>query len=543
MARENTAARLPIDETPGFGSIDDEMHCDLEKAIDRIVSDRSAMGRLLREHRLFKEAIENSPVAYCVYDSDDRLIALNGAYENLHNEFGCLRKRIARGEKIYFADIMRSKLKGQVPDDQLESAVAQRVRAQRVSDGTPIERDNGERGFYQIVKYKLSGGAIAGMAFDITDRKRREAELGAAKAEAEAAGQRANAALKLERSRKREARLLSELSEWLQSCKSLEELFDVVTRFMASMFPDSSGELYIYSNSRDVLDGACHWNRGDGLEAHIQPDDCWALRRGRLYKYGAGIIDFPCSHADDADPETPYLCLPIVAHGDTVGLLHIRFDACSNVSGEVEASPFDKGVHAFAIQCSEQISLAIANVTLRDELRDQSTRDPLTGLFNRRHFLEQCRSEIGHAGRYAQTIGLISIDADNFKIFNDTHGHDAGDTVLRAIGEIMSGMFDDAEVVSRFGGEEFSILLPNASIEDTEARARELCERIETLSIRYGDKMLPNITISAGVAGYPIHGQSPQCLLKAADKALYAAKDSGRNTVRIAEACDISTGR
>ena len=382
---------------------------------------------------------------------------------------------------------------------------------------------------------KASGGFVVTFT-DVTEMRRKEAELAEAKRQAEQAQATAQNALDDERSRKREARMLSELGEWLQSCKSLAELFDVISRFMAKLFPGSSGELYIYSNSRDVLDGSCSWN-SETLKAHIQPDDCWALRRGRMYKFGAGSVNFTCNHANEIPAESDsvrYLCLPIIAHGDTVGLLHIRFDRERDDEGAL--IPFDEGVHAFAIQCSEQISLAIANVKLRDELRDQSTKDPLTGLYNRRYFLERCRTEIGHAERYNQSIGLISIDADNFKMFNDNHGHDAGDVVLRTIADQMETLFDQDEVVSRFGGEEFSILLPNTSSDTAMEKAELLRGVVEQSVIRYGDKALPKITISVGLAMYPGAGTTPLELLKSADEALYAAKDGGKNRVVMSKA-------
>ena len=364
---------------------------------------------------------------------------------------------------------------------------------------------------------------------DVSETRRKEDELAQAKRKAEKAEIAASEALDHERDRKHEARMLSELGEWLQSCKSLNELFDVISRFMEKLFDGSSGELYIYSNSRDVLDGSCAWN-SSALQAHIQPDDCWALRRGRMYKFGAGAVNFACNHVHDSPSDTTatrYICVPIIAHGDTVGLLHIRFDRDETE----QLQPFDEGIHRFAIQCSEQISLAIANVKLRDELRDQSTKDPLTGLYNRRYFLESCRTEIGHAQRYNQTLGLISIDADNFKMFNDNHGHDAGDVVLRTIANLMETLFDDGEVVSRFGGEEFSILLPDASGEVVLDKAEKLRAEVEQQVIRYGDKALPKITISVGVAMYPLGGTTPLDLLKTADEALYAAKDAGKNRV------------
>ena len=510
----------------------------LDDLVCRLTRDRSALARLVDEHRILKEAIEKSPMAYCVYAADDRLVAANTAYERIHPALGQLRRARGAHEAIYYADVVRLQLSGRVPPEQLEDAILERVEGQRNADGTPVERDFGETGHFRIIKYPLSAGGTAGVAVDITELKRREAELIAAKSAAETATAQAEAALANEVSRKHEARLLSELSDWLQSCKSLDELFLVIERFMEKLFPSANGELYIYSNSRDVLDGVCQWNRGVGLKAHIQPDDCWALRRGRLFKHGAGLADLACAHADDLDgsgQQSPYVCLPIIAHGDTVGLLHIRFDPDMRDADGNRVSPFDAGLHSFAIQCSEQISLAIANVKLRDELRDRSMKDPLTGLFNRRHFLDECWRALNAAERSGQPISLISLDADNFKMFNDTHGHDAGDTVLQAIAEAMVQRFEPPALVARFGGEEFSILVPGADMDAAVRQAEELRATVESMTIRYGSQSLPKITISAGVSSYPTFGRTPHQLLQTADGAMYAAKNGGRNRVMKAQ--------
>jgi diguanylate cyclase (GGDEF)-like protein len=361
---------------------------------------------------------------------------------------------------------------------------------------------------------------------DVTQFRRDAADLVTARKKAEAAEQRAMAMLAKEQSWRAEAKLLANLDEWLQSCKSLPELYKIVSTFMQHLLPDTQGELYIYSNSRDVLDGACAW--GDAhLHDHIAPDSCWALRRGRGYHYDARGISFLCDHVSD-HPDTPApedaLCIPIVAHGDTVGLLHVAFP---------HATPpkIAKAGYDLALQCGEHISLAIANVKLRDELHDQSTRDPLTRLYNRRYFLEALRGELTMAARKNAPVSLLSFDADKFKTFNDNHGHDAGDMVLRAIGGRMQDLCHNGQTPCRFGGEEFCILLPNTSSADAESFAESLRATIEDTTIRYGTNELPRVTVSIGVASFPDHGRLPQELLNAADQALYDAKAAGRNRV------------
>ena len=393
-----------------------------------------------------------------------------------------------------------------------------------------------------MARPKKSGGFVVTFT-DVTETRRKELELDTQRQRSEEAEKIAQTALAQERERKREARGLSQLDEWLQSCKSLDELLLVVGKFLARLFVGSTGELYIYSNSRDVLDSACSWGL-DETHAHIQPDECWGLRRGRLYQHGRDKVSFTCNHVSDEITDTfktPYLCIPIIAHGDTVGLLHIRFpnlEITNTASDDDEAedgcSTLPPELVEFTIRCSERVSLAIANVKLRDELRDQSTKDPLTGLFNRRYFLERFRRELAQAARSKQPLSLISLDADKFKTFNDTHGHDAGDLVLRSISDTMMQLFEMPYTVARLGGEEFSILLPETPLDDALKMAEDLRMKVEKTTLRYDNRPLPKVTISAGIAAFPYHGATPQDLLRESDSALYRAKDDGRNRVVLA---------
>lgn len=322
----------------------------------------------------------------------------------------------------------------------------------------------------------------------------------------------------------REVRLLGELNEWLQSSRSLDELFEMVAKFMTHILPEAEGSVYVYSNSRDVLDGSASWNGGTHKD-HIHPDGCWGLRRGRTYEYGATEVDFVCEHAEPHDGR-PYFCFPILAHGETVGLMHLR--AQHDSEGLLTQNK------KLAQMCAEQISMAIANVQMRDQLHDQSVRDPLTGLFNRRHMTDQLRKFISLSQASGAPVSLIAVDVDHFKKFNDNHGHDAGDMVLRAVGSVLQQSCDGDEIACRMGGEEFTLILPGSSPSDVQNRAEKLRKSVEDIAVRYGEKTLPRITISLGIAHYPTHGTMPQDLMRAADDALYDAKARGRNQVRLA---------
>ncbi|MEM9247354.1 MAG: sensor domain-containing diguanylate cyclase [Pseudomonadota bacterium] len=317
-----------------------------------------------------------------------------------------------------------------------------------------------------------------------------------------------------------EVRLIAELNEWLQLSRSQSELFDLVVRFMTKLLPASEGEVYVYSNSRDVLDGCVGWGGGEPRD-QIHPEDCWSLRRGRTYEHHASDIGFPCAHVDAAD-DRPYRCMPLLANGETIGLLHMRQHRAATTEQF-------RAERRLAQVCAEHLSMAIANVRMRDELQDQSIRDALTGLYNRRHLTDALRRHMAFAAREGTTVALLSIDVDFFKRFNDNYGHDAGDMVLRAVGEVLERGTNGNELACRPGGEEFMVVLPDSSVPDALHRAETLREQIQSISLRYGEKTLPSITASFGVALSPQDGSMPQDLMRAADAALYAAKAGGRN--------------
>ena len=292
---------------------------------------------------------------------------------------------------------------------------------------------------------------------DVTQRRQLEAEAEAMRA--------------TEERRKVERRLLNETSEWLYSAKSVDELLKVVERAMAVLMPESSGHLYMYANSRDTLDRAVSWGGGSGFE-HFAPDDCWALRRGRAYSYGQNAVEFTCGHTDEVG--APYFCLPILAHGETIGLLHVMQSQTPCGEAQHISNRWDT-----AIAVSEQISLAIANVRLREELKEQSVRDQLTGLWNRRWFLETANLTMSRAVRTGTSFGLLSIDVDHFKTFNDQFGHDTGDLVLREVGALMYEVFRGDMSPCRIGGEEFVVICGESDREEIEFAARKFREQLD----------------------------------------------------------------
>jgi diguanylate cyclase (GGDEF)-like protein len=187
-----------------------------------------------------------------------------------------------------------------------------------------------------------------------------------------------------------------------------------------------------------------------------------------------------------------------------------------------------------AATVAEHLTLAISNLKLRETLKHESIHDPLTGLFNRRYMEESLKREIFRAHRQEQSVGLIMIDIDHFKQFNDTFGHEAGDKVLRELASFLQSNIRTSDIACRYGGEELLLILPDASLADTQHRAEQLRQGVKQLQVEYHHQLLNRITISLGVACFPEEGLTGEAIIQAADMALYHAKKLGRDRVAVA---------
>ena len=332
--------------------------------------------------------------------------------------------------------------------------------------------------------------------------------------------------------RRTERRVIAEMSEWLYAADSTEELCAIVKEAMPQLVNGGTGTLFIYRNSRDRLEPLASW--GDELPpANIIPTDCWALRRGHTHTFGGQLVNVACPHrpaVDDAG-ERMTVCIPLLAHGETLGLLHIAFpDLDPRATLEEETRADFEETRQLLITSAKQIGLAIANVRLRAELRAHATRDVLTGLPNRRWFLEAARNAVSDALSGRSPVALLSLDVDHFKAINDTYGHAAGDAVLRALAVVMNDVVGSAGTACRIGGEEFVVLLPGADM----ARAATVAETLRKRIAERRDSepgAVPAATISIGIASAPGHARSTEELLERADEALYRAKREGRDRV------------
>jgi diguanylate cyclase (GGDEF)-like protein len=323
----------------------------------------------------------------------------------------------------------------------------------------------------------------------------------------------------------REMNLAATMGELLQSCLTFEEAGKVINKAVPRLLPGTSGALCIINPSKNFVETVMAWGEDEPSAVAFAPHECWALRRGRMHYVRNEMNDMTCEHAI-GQVSHGCLCVPLVAHGETLGVFYLcakRPDALNDKMQRIIRT------------LTEQFSLTLANLRLQQTLRTQSIRDPLTGLFNRRYMEASLEREMIRAKRHETPLSVIMLDVDHFKRFNDTFGHGAGDVVIQELGKVLKSCARGEDIVCRYGGEEFIIILPGASLEIARQRAERINEAVRRLQIEYHGQALACISVSLGVAAYPQHSDSHDELVRTADAALYRAKQTGRDRVVVAE--------
>lgn len=377
-----------------------------------------------------------------------------------------------------------------------------------------------------------AGGRVIGISTigrDVTEQKAAEAAL-------EEANRELTRWVNDLEDRTRQATLLSEMGDLLQSCRSTEEACRVVTQFAERLFPASSGMLGLLGEGSGIVEAVAVWGDPDVGDRAFGSDQCWALRRGRPHAVETTASGLRCGHLD-APREIAYVCVPMMAGGHPLGVFHVQGDP------GLEPSTRSDAWHSrqrLAVGMAGHVALTLANLRLQDTLRAQAIRDPLTGLFNRRYMEESLEREVRRAGRSGRSLGIVMLDLDLFKGFNDAHGHEAGDLLLSALGSFLGAGIREEDIACRYGGEEFVLILPDASLEATVERAEQVRDGVQRLVVPGPQGLLGPITVSLGVAACPEHGTTARALLAAADAALYRAKAEGRNRVAVREGAESS---
>ena len=326
--------------------------------------------------------------------------------------------------------------------------------------------------------------------------------------------------------RAHESGLLTTARDELQLCVDVHQVYLSAASSISRLLAGTSGSLCMINNSRQLVEVVASWQGTAGesaVEDFHPPESCCGLRSGQPRWRRPGVSEIHCSHFNRTAPEL-YLCKPISAHGNTLGMLYVQ---CESEAALTAVNERMDGLR----QLVQLTGMAIATLNLRIKLENQSIRDSLTGLFNR-HFMQiSLERELARAARRKQVLAVFMLDLDHFKKFNDTFGHAVGDSVLKAVAEIFRSSIRTEDIACRYGGEEFTIMLPDVTPAVALERAESIRRAVATLVLPLEREASAEVTVSIGVALYPDDGESADLLLRRADMALYRAKRQGRNRV------------
>lgn len=373
--------------------------------------------------------------------------------------------------------------------------------------------------------YRNQQGQTAGVlliAQDVTERRQREEEL--ARLHVDALAQMEDL-----KQRESEIRRINDLYEILQTCNAQRETYPIIAAAAAQLFPQSGGALASATGRDQRMEMVAKWGIEPRLSATFHLDDCWALRLGRPHAVEPGDLQ-TCRHFQASLPSAPapYMCVPLIVGGELQGMLHLHGVPGTHISTQQRH---------LLVTLGEVVKLSLSGLKLREALRSQAIRDPLTGLFNRNYLDETLRRELSRSGRRRAPLCLAMLDIDGFKTFNDSYSHYAGDIVLKALGAFFMKNLRASDIACRYGGDEFVLVLPDTDPAQVCERLDRLRTQVKQLRCEYEGHTLPATSISIGVAQYvaqsPEHGSSAVKLLKAADTALYAAKHRGKDQLAV----------
>ena len=486
------------------------------------VSERHRLAINLVEQTTYLESlIRSSPLGIVVLDRQGRVELTNSAFEKL---FQYDRHELSSVD-IGTMGMANDEAKDSallIPQILAGSAVKKTVR-QRRKDGKIL--DLAIHGVPLLVSGGVSGAYL--IYEDVSEQiKANEAQRQHAES--------LDILVKESELRRKQITLLNEMGALLSSSGTVQEACAVVADSVQKLFPEAcSGTLYLLKSSRDLVEVAVRWGKTSISGPTFPSEACGSLRLGQPYWSEHPGNDIACQHLAKSSIAW-CLCVPMIAQGDTIGVLHFDFTGATPIRIDSCAQSFQDSFERLAISAASQIALSLASLQLRETLLEQSTRDPLTHLFNRRFLEESFARELQLAARKRQSISVLFLDLDHFKRVNDTFGHDAGDLVLLSLADLFRNFFRATDICCRYGGEEFAIVLPESSSEDAAARAEDLCSEVKRLRLRYKNQPLGTLTLSVGVAAFPEHGSTCLGLLKIADKCLYESKNRGRDRVTVA---------
>lgn len=321
-----------------------------------------------------------------------------------------------------------------------------------------------------------------------------------------------------------EIHLLEQLIDGLQACFSVEEAGTALTPLMQQLFPKEVGAIYVTSSSNNLVEAIATWG--------VQPltsdpiftcTECVALQRRQAHLMEDTYHGLHCQHFRPNSLAVETLCIPMMAHGEIVGVLYI---------GSLHRGRITQ-IKPLAETVAKHMSLALANLKLRDTLNYLRLHDPLTKLYNRHYLEEYLEREIRHSEHHLLPLGIILVHVNYFEHFNDRLGHAAENHLLREMGMLLPSQIRPSDIACRYRGDEFLILLPGTSLEITQQQAEQLQQSIKQWNSEYKEQNISSISISCGIANSSGHELTAKAVLRAVNSALSSAKEQGCDRVVI----------
>jgi diguanylate cyclase (GGDEF)-like protein len=308
----------------------------------------------------------------------------------------------------------------------------------------------------------------------------------------------------------REIALLQTMITMLNTTQDVQEAGRIIRTILLKLLPEHSGALFITDHQQQNLQQLSHWGAHWSEEITVIVSHC-PEQEG----------DTKCQSCAQSKQ---FHCIKLNHNGVFLGFLQF-YQARNEISEQFKQ---------ITARIAEAISNALASLQLKNVLHEQAIRDPLTNLYNRRFMYEVFEQTLHRAERHQQHVAVLMVDIDYFKQLNDNFGHDAGDQVLMSIAGVFQHNVRLEDISCRYGGEEFCFICPDSTLADAYNLAEKLRLQIAALQVYYQGELLPEITISIGVALFPMHGNECKTLIIEADRALYLAKEQGRNRTVVA---------
>ena len=488
------------------------------------VEEKEAIAKKLKEsEELFRSMVETLGEGVVIVDPQENFVFVNQAARRIFNDYE---------EKLEGRNLKEFTSPSQY--ELIRQQTARRKQGFRDVYDLELTLEDGSQKTVIVnaaPRFDPDGNFISTLAVmtDITERKKEELALTQAK-------QKLEKAISELEFRNEENRLLVAMGDSFQLANSEKEAVEIIKSYALKLFPGDGFLLYSRQGQEKFLQLVASWNHSLPAEGLIDLNDCWGLRKASPNFFIDQEKDLLCPHLKTSvHPDHPVACLPLYSSGETLGLMVVF--CCQ---GKEAREPFEnleatmKVKKQLLLSFSQRVSMSLANIRLRESLREQSIRDPLTGLYNRRYLEETLERELFRAKRAGQPVAVIMLDIDYFKKINDFYGHDAGDFVLQTIAQTLNKSVRAEDIVCRFGGEEFTVILPTLPLEKAIARAELICDSVRHLEINFAGTFIRKITISAGVAAHPDHGEKWQEIIQAADLALLEAKNEGRDRIKVA---------